>query len=73
MMNGMAAEELSSDRIHADAVAHLEKLSAQLRQDEAELSRPRDELEEGHLAEGRRAVATALEAARRLAWMIGKS
>ena len=73
MMDRMPAKDDSSDQIRHRAAEHLEKLAAQLRQDEAELSQPREGMEENRRVEGRRAVAAALEAARQLAAKIGKS
>jgi hypothetical protein len=73
MIKSMPAEENPTNSYRRQAVVHLEKLAAQLQEEETELSRPNEIIEDRRLAEGRRAAAAALEAARRLSSALGES
>ncbi len=73
MIEGMSAEENPTSRFRPEAAEHLKKLAAQLQEEEDELSRPNEAIDAGTMAEGRRAAAEALEAARRLSAALGES
>jgi hypothetical protein len=69
----MPAEENPSNLYRGQAVEHLNKLAAQLKEEERELSRPNEAIEDIRLAEGRRTAAAALRAVRRLSAAVGES
>jgi hypothetical protein len=69
----MPAEENPSNLYRGQAVEHLNKLAAQLKEEERDLSRPNEAIEDTRLAEGRRTAAAALQAIRRLSAALGES
>jgi hypothetical protein len=71
MMVTMAQQEKSNTQFRQQAIEHLQKLAAQLKEEEAELSRPNDSFENRVLEDGRQAAAAAAQAAQRLSTALG--